>query len=116
MFIDRCDHCPENFASIGKLRRHQKAQHPEYSFSCRHYSCAETFATVDLLEEHQIKHSKVPCPRCGKMIMSKGIAKHIRQVHEQSQSLICEMCGKVSSNIHMHKYHVRSDHEVHERL
>lgn len=95
------------------------------------------------------------------MILSKGIAKHIRQVHEVDQRVICHLCGKVkfgfrrgffefaglsnknqreiaffryfsvrkylndiqicstnkvSSNIHMHKYHVRSDHEVHERL
>lgn len=112
----RCEHCEEILSSISKLRRHHKIQHPEFSFSCHHYSCAESFATAQLLEEHQIKHSKVPCPRCGKMILSKGIAKHIRQVHEVDQRVICDLCGKVSSNIHMHKYHVRSDHEVHERL
>lgn len=79
-------------------------------------------------------------PRCGKKILSKGIAKHIRQVHEVDQRIICgkesifytpitlftsnpsalfpikktvlhnrytwikDLCGKVSSNIHMHKY------------
>lgn len=112
----RCEHCQENLSSISKLRRHQKLQHPEFTFDCRHYNCAETFATAELLDDHQIKHSKVPCPRCGKMILSKGIAKHIRQVHEVDQRVICDLCGKVSSNIHMHKYHVRSDHEVHERL
>lgn len=112
----KCEHCLEEFLTINKVRRHQKQQHPEFSFRCDQYHCMETFATADLLDQHKAKHDKVPCPQCGKLIQSRGMAKHIRQIHEIDQRVVCDLCGKVSSSIHMHKYHVRSDHEVHERL
>lgn len=100
------------------MRKHQKHQHAEFSFRCPHYHCMETFAVADHLEKHKVAcpHAKIPCSQCGKLIQSKGMAKHIRQIHEIDQKVICDLCGKVSSSIHMHKYHVRADHEVHERL
>lgn len=102
--------------TISKLKKHLKEKHTEFSFRCEYYNCVETFATADLLDKHKEKHVKVPCPQCNKMIQSKGMKKHIRQIHEIDQRVVCDLCGKVSSSIFMHKYHVRSDHEVHERL
>lgn len=100
-----------------QLRRHQKEKHSEdFVFKCEHYNCGQTFSSNETLKKHQFKHVKIPCTQCGKLIQTKGMQKHIRQIHGSDEKIVCDLCGKVSNSIQMHKYHVRSEHEVHERL
>lgn len=103
--------------SVRQLRRYKKDKHSdEFTFKCQQNNCEQTFTTAELLTKHKSKHVKIPCTQCGKMILSKGMQKHVRQIHGDDQKVVCDLCGKVSNSIQMHKYHVRSDHEVHERL
>lgn len=118
IFLYRCDHCEQSFLTIYRVRKHLKTQHPELAFRCSRGKCVETFATIELLEKHRERYAKIPCFTCGKMIKSNGMKRHIQSVHEKTrdQGVVCDLCGRVSSSIFMHKYHVRSEHEVHGRL
>lgn len=113
----RCDHCLDCFKSVRDLRRHQNEKHAEeFTFKCEHHQCGQIFRSADQLKKHETNHVKIPCSQCGKLIQTKGMFKHVRQVHGIDEKIVCDLCGKVSNSIAMHKYHVRSDHEVHQRL
>lgn len=113
----RCETCKMHFLSFQRLERHVKQTHDAKEFKCRDLTCVDSFETQQLLDAHiATKHKRVECPICKKSFVENGLAAHIRKRHEKSQSVCCELCGKVSSDKQMHKYHCDSVHKVVQRL
>lgn len=99
------------------MENHQKRAHSAYPFKCNRYSCLNSFATAEQLEEHRLKyHAKIECNQCGKLVQERTMKKHIREMHESDQRIVCDLCGKVLPNKYSYKSHVQTDHEVHARL
>lgn len=77
----------------------------------------DSFETVEQLNQHVIEnHSREECPHCNKMIGTTYMTQHIKLRHDIDQRVVCDLCGKVSSSNHMHKYHFRIEHDVQQKL
>ncbi|XP_039951101.1 zinc finger protein weckle-like [Bactrocera tryoni] len=107
--IYTCKVCAQTFKRISNYRTHMERKHAQLAvvpkFTCT--DCPFTCNTQAQLNHHAIKH--VPCPHCDQKFPTKTIvAKHIKYVHKNESSFICEECGEaVRSEGHL-KQHMRT--------
>lgn len=106
-----------HFLTFSRLNRHIKEVHEVKEFKCKEPKCVDSFNTQKLLDDHTVKrHTRVACPICQKMIADKLLTLHIQNMHEASNNVCCELCGKVSLNKQTHKAHYQTAHTTVERL
>lgn len=106
-----------HFLTFHRLDRHIKEIHDIKAFKCPYLGCVDSFDTQELLDNHFTQnHTRTECPHCKKMILVSYIAKHIKDRHDVDNRVVCDMCGKVSVNYHMHAQHYRAAHIVSEKL
>lgn len=109
----RCDICKTHFLSFTNLYRHIMKTHNVKEFKCKSRACVESFETKQLLDEHfQADHIHVQCSHCKAKVLQRYLAEHIQMRHKNENNVICETCGKVSLNKHMHLVHVKMNHDV----
>lgn len=86
-------------------------------FRCQHVNCVDSFETQALLDDHfSTSHTRKECPHCKKLILVSYIEQHIKDRHDTDKRVVCDLCGKVSSNAYMHASHYQVMHVVHEKL
>uniref|UniRef100_A0A0K8VQR2 Zinc finger protein weckle n=1 Tax=Bactrocera latifrons TaxID=174628 RepID=A0A0K8VQR2_BACLA len=93
--IYTCKECAQTFKKISNYRTHMERKHGQLAivpkFTCT--DCPFTCNTQAQLNHHAGKH--VPCPHCDRKFPTKTIvAKHIKYVHMNERSFICEECGE----------------------
>lgn len=99
-----CDECDIVFLTKVKLYHHLKEKHLKLPFECSEKFCVESFATATELQMHMSEyHKRSNCPYCNKSVQSDYLNDHIRYLHDESQRVICDFCGKVSKNMRIHK-------------
>lgn len=109
----RCDICQTHFLSFANLYRHIMLTHNVKAFKCKSRACVESFESQQLLDEHfEVDHRYAQCPHCPTKVLSRYLVGHIKNRHEKENHVICETCGKVSLNKHMHLAHVKMDHDT----
>ncbi|EHB11780.1 Myc-associated zinc finger protein [Heterocephalus glaber] len=87
-----CSHCGKSFSRPNHLNTHVRQVHStERPFKCE--KCEAAFATKDWLWAHTVRHEKVPCHVCGKMLSSAYISDHMK-VHSQGPHHVCELYNK----------------------
>lgn len=100
-----------------RLERHIKEIHDVKEFKCSYLGCVESFTTQKMLDDHfATNHTRTECPHCKKMILVSYLAQHIKKRHDVDTRVICDICGKVSVNTHMHIQHYQAAHVVSEKL
>lgn len=109
----RCDICKTQFLSFTNLYRHIMKTHNMKEFKCLSRACVESFESQQLLDEHfEAEHKHAQCPHCKAKVLQRYLAGHIQNRHEKGNNVICETCGKVSLNKHMHLAHVKMNHDT----
>lgn len=94
-----------------------KELHLQLEFKCNELKCVQSFATKAELDQHMIQfHTRVPCPDCNKLIASFYLNEHKKLNHDETQRVVCDLCGRVSSNMPMHKVHFQCAHMNQEKL
>ncbi|XP_011190978.2 zinc finger protein 69 [Zeugodacus cucurbitae] len=101
--IHTCKECAQTFKRISNYRTHMERKHGEIAdvpkFICT--DCTFTCNTQAQLNHHAVKHLPltkrriVPCPHCDHKFPTKTyVAQHIKYVHMNERSFICEECGE----------------------
>ncbi|XP_017464509.1 PREDICTED: zinc finger protein 62-like isoform X1 [Rhagoletis zephyria] len=98
-----CSDCSQTFKRISFFRSHMKRKHSKDDAVPR-FVCSEchiSFNTQRQLEHHAVKHLPLtkrriePCPYCEQKFPSKTyVAQHVKYVHMNERSFICEECGE----------------------
>lgn len=82
-----------------------------HEFVCEEHRCVESFPTKEKLDEHKKhEHTRKTCPHCDKLVPDLNLAFHIKRYHDEDEWIICDLCGKVSTNKHMYKKHYEKEH------
>ncbi|XP_049302420.1 zinc finger protein weckle-like [Bactrocera dorsalis] len=101
--IYTCKECAQTFKRISNYRTHMERKHGQLAvvpkFTCT--DCPFTCNTQAQLNHHAVKHLPltkrriVPCPHCDHKFPTKTyVAQHIKYVHMNERSFICEECGE----------------------
>lgn len=101
--IYTCKECAQTFKRISNYRTHMERKHGQvavvHKFTCT--DCPFTCNTQTQLNQHAVKHLPltkrriVPCPHCDHKFPTKTyVAQHIKYVHMNERSFICEECGE----------------------
>lgn len=106
----RCERCQQRFPTHSRLRTHMQRKHSGRSLICT--TCPSSFVTSIELNEHiGSRHPKERCPFCDKVFLGVSLAKHIQNIHQKRFGVICEMCGKGSTNRAAHRIsHYEKEH------
>lgn len=105
-FFFRCEECNISFLTKVRLYRHLKESHMKLPFECPEKFCVESFETEETLNVHVKEfHERTECPICKSSVQSDYLKDHIKLLHDESQRVICDLCGKVSKNMRIHKEH-----------
>uniref|UniRef100_W8AT76 Zinc finger protein weckle n=1 Tax=Ceratitis capitata TaxID=7213 RepID=W8AT76_CERCA len=98
-----CSDCSMHFQRSSNYHVHMKKTHgvvkTEPHLTCP--QCGRTFKTTFKLNSHMRTHRPMaekrifPCPQCERKFQTKDyVARHIKFVHENIRSFICEECGE----------------------
>ncbi|CAD6996787.1 unnamed protein product [Ceratitis capitata] len=98
-----CSECKQTFKRISCYRTHMERKHDQFiavpKFICS--ECSFSCNTQLQLNQHAVKHLPltkrrvVPCPHCEQKFPTKSyVAQHIKYVHMNERSFICEECGE----------------------
>lgn len=91
--------------------------HEKLRFSCSADGCVESFATQKEFDAHTIEyHTRVECSLCHKSVRTVYLTQHMSLNHDQKKHVVCDQCGKVSSNSVKHRKHLVAQHEKQEKL
>ena len=83
--------------------------------------------TVHILNEYTMKYThytlyssylffaniagKIPCPVCSMFITKRVMKRHIRNQHENIETVSCDVCGSIFKNAESMKYHYNKFHK-----
>lgn len=113
----RCPHCGTKYPSYILLYRHIRRLHDIKAFQCKVAHCVESFDTQKMLDEHSAKsHIRIECPHCKKSIEQSELDEHVKQKHNPDNSVICDVCAKISPSASAHAAHYRVQHVVQEKI
>ena len=101
--IYACSECPRKFRLIQHFRLHMRKTHsksPNLKVNCPHPNCNRVFNTPYLLNKHSAIHLPIStnknfaCTYCDKKFISETrVQRHIKFIHMDVPSFICEECG-----------------------
>lgn len=107
----RCAECDVVFLTKVGLYRHLKEKHMKLPFACAEKFCVESFESEQKLNQHMSEfHERTACPVCKSSVQSDYLRDHIKLLHDESQRVICDLCGKVSKNIRIQREHFSRVH------
>lgn len=107
----RCVTCRLPFLSKHKLYCHVKKTHMALQFKCMQRKCVDSFESQQKLDNHvKENHARVQCSHCNKMFAPYYLTEHIKLNHDETQRVVCDICGKISSNMRAHKTHHQLAH------
>ncbi|GAB0099161.1 hypothetical protein DMENIID0001_150070 [Sergentomyia squamirostris] len=101
----KCEECGKSFKNKYGLRLHTENSHtpPElHKFKCP--NCPKTFMSMIRYKKHSFVHitdaeKNHICPHCSKAFAFKAnLQIHIRQMHEEVNYHVCEICAKMFKN------------------
>ncbi|XP_050535316.1 zinc finger protein 664-like [Daktulosphaira vitifoliae] len=104
-----CESCGYTTQHRSSMYRHQKRHLKQSKFTCS--ECNKSFITESLLNEHKNKHTgdkPFKCEACKKSFsLSRYLATHMRLIHGDTVSYVCNQCGR--------KFEDRSSLALHRR-
>ena len=112
----KCDQCDYETAWKTAMKDHILSQHPAKDAEvlqcdqCSFTTNVRHFMRRHVLRIH-ISNKPLPCDICGKMITTKGLSKHMREIHGKSGNEIqCDKCEYKSNTERNLKRHIRNIH------
>lgn len=112
-----CEKCQQRFKEKTALRAHLIQRHRQ-RFACTH--CNRNYSRFSTLNAHKMVHHfsdanaavtfpKFICHTCGKdsFTSRKGLAAHLRLVHERKVKAVCFVCEKAFVDRTRFKHHMK---------
>ena len=115
----KCEHCGIVFRRLNTYRGHVNIHHsdnPEYA--CKH--CGKRWETIPRRKAHERIHEglttipTIPCPHCGKEVVKKNMAAHIR-THTGEKPYKCKDCDYAcvsSTALSLHRRRHRTSNQT----
>ncbi|XP_055311535.1 zinc finger protein 700-like [Sitodiplosis mosellana] len=108
----RCDYCADEFTATSKLVEHLDKSHEKGKLLYRCEKCSKYFSMFALKELHMKVHDRAPkqfvCKVCHKNFASKLLRKvHVKR-HNETNSHLCEECGKSFGSARSLQLHKRA--------
>lgn len=91
----QCPHCPDQFVSETKLKKHSVLHDPNRKYTCE--TCNKSFSKKYHLSFHMrthIKNKKFSCEECGKQYAYLYLLKQHSYKHSNEKPFPCKICGK----------------------
>lgn len=95
----QCPHCPDQFVSEAKLKKHSILHDPSRKYTCE--TCNKSFSKKYHLSCHMRTHTKdkeFSCEECGKQFAYSYLLKQHSYKHTKEKPFPCKKCGKGKSN------------------
>ncbi|XP_067625196.1 zinc finger protein 721-like [Eurosta solidaginis] len=110
----KCSECPKSFESLNKLNRHLKTHRPEDEkkiFPCA--QCERKFTSKDYAAKHiKFVHEDIRsfiCEECGEAVRTEATLREHMLIHTDYAPFVCEICNKGFKN----QYRLKSHKEIH---
>ena len=95
-----CTTCGKNYKGTAQLKNHSDRVHGSSELR-RCEKCGKGFKSLQNLKIHlQEFHNKIPCKHCGEFYGPGYMENHVKMVHIQDNSWLCEKCE--------HKFHTKT--------
>lgn len=91
----QCLHCPDQFVSEAKLKKHNILHDPSRKYTCE--TCNKSFSKKYHLSCHMRTHTKdkeFSCEECGKQFAYSYLLKQHSYKHSKEKPFPCQKCGK----------------------
>lgn len=91
----QCPHCPDQFVSEMKLKKHSILHDPSRKYTCE--TCNKSFSKKYHLSCHMRTHTKekeFSCEECGKQFAYSYLLKQHSYKHSKEKPFPCKECGK----------------------
>lgn len=91
----QCPHCPDQFVSEAKLKKHSVLHDPSRKYTCE--TCNKSFSKKYHLNCHMRTHTKdkeFSCEECGKQFAYSYLLKQHSYKHTKEKPFPCKKCGK----------------------
>lgn len=91
----QCPHCPDQFVSETKLKKHSILHDPSRKYTCE--ICNKSFSKKYHLNCHMRTHTKnkeFSCEECGKQFAYSYLLKQHSYKHSKEKPFPCKECGK----------------------
>lgn len=91
----QCPHCPDQFVSEAKLKKHSILHDPSRKYTCE--TCNKSFSKKYHLSCHMRTHTKdkeFSCEECGKQFAYSYLLKQHSYKHSKEKPFPCKKCGK----------------------
>lgn len=91
----QCPHCPDQFVSETKLKKHSILHDPSRKYTCE--TCNKSFSKKYHLSCHMRTHTKdkeFSCEECGKQFAYSYLLKQHSYKHSKEKPFPCKKCGK----------------------
>ena len=109
-----CQVCGAKMSSAQPLQSLLNVHSQEKPYKCENEGCSKGSTSVTALRKHQkgcglsIEEKKnIQCPECTIKVSTKDSLKyHLKDIHSNPQSFVCQGCGKAMNSCGAYKKHV----------